>query len=85
MTDTKGPAFGKVTAAAQKVMDGVIPAPYLVIGATDSRYFRAISTEVMNFAASSFMEGYHGIDERLPVTDYQRMIAFITHLIKDAN
>lgn len=85
MTDTKGPAFGKVTAAAQKVMDGVIPAPYLVIGATDSRYFRAISTEVMNFVASSFMEGYHGIDERLPVTDYQRMIAFITHLIKDAN
>ena len=82
MTDTRGAAFGQVTSAVQKVMDSVVPAPYLVIGATDSRYFRQLSSEVMNFSASTFMEGYHGIDERLPLKDYQRMIAFYTHLIK---
>jgi carboxypeptidase PM20D1 len=65
-------------------MDSVVAAPYLVIGATDSRYFRQLSSEVMNFSASTFMEGYHGIDERLPLKDYQRMISFYTHLIKNS-
>lgn len=83
-TDTKGPAFAQVMESVKKVMDNAVPTPFLVIGATDSRYYRPFSTEVMNFTASTFMEGYHGIDERLPVTDYRRMIAFYTHLIKAA-
>lgn len=81
-TNTNGVAFKAVTSSLKKVIDNPVPAPYLVVGATDSRYFRPISTEVMNFSASTFMEGYHGIDERLPVSEYRRMIAFMTHLIK---
>jgi carboxypeptidase PM20D1 len=84
ITNTQGEAFKKVAAAVQKVIDSAAPAPYLVIGATDSRYFRKVSTEVMNFNASTFMEGYHGIDERLPVKEYQRMFTFITHIIRDS-
>lgn len=83
-TNTNGVAYKAVTGSLKKVIDNPVPAPYLVIGATDSRYFRPISSEVMNFSASTFMEGYHGIDERLPVSEYRRMIAFMTHLIKDS-
>lgn len=81
-TDTEGNAFKSITGSVKKVMDDVVPAPYLLIGATDSRYFRPLTSEVMNFSASAFMEGYHGIDERLPVQEYRRMISFITHVIK---
>jgi carboxypeptidase PM20D1 len=83
-TNLSGPAYKAVSGAVGKVIDNAVPAPYLVIGATDSRYFRQICSEVMNFSATTFMEGYHGIDERLPVSEYRRMIAFITHVIKDS-
>lgn len=83
-TSTESEAFEVVGKALKKVIDNPVIAPYLVIGATDSRYFRPLSARVMNFSATSFMEGYHGSNERLPVNEYRRMIAFISHLIKDS-
>ena len=81
MTDFHSDAFRKVADAAMAVSDDLIPAPYIMLGATDSRNFRAISNGVVNFCPTTDGKGYHGIDERVPVKDFQRAIQFYTLLI----
>jgi carboxypeptidase PM20D1 len=81
MTDFHGEAFKKVSDAAMAVSDDAIPVPYVMVGATDSRNFKAISDGVVNFCPTTDGKGYHGIDERLPIKDFQRAIQFYTILI----
>jgi carboxypeptidase PM20D1 len=82
MKSTKGKPFAIVAGNAGKVMDSLVPAPLLMIGATDSRCFGQVSDGVINFSASSLMEGYHGIDERLSVLEFQRMYTFLVHVLR---
>jgi len=83
-TDAGGIAFKKVEQAASSVMDDIIPAPFIMLGATDSRAYRAISDGVINFCPLTDSKGFHGIDERLPIKDIQRAISFYKILIKDS-
>jgi hypothetical protein len=39
-----------------------------------------VSNGVIRFAASIDAKGCHGIDERLPISDFKRMIFFIACL-----
>jgi carboxypeptidase PM20D1 len=81
MTDFHSDAFKRVADAAAAVADDIIPAPFIMLGATDSRNFRTISNGVVNFCPTTDSKGYHGIDERLPVRDLQRAVQFYTLLI----
>ena len=83
-TDAGGEAFKKVERAASAVMDDLIPAPFIMLGATDSRSYRAISNGVINFCPLTDSKGFHGINERLPIKDFQRAISFYKILIKDS-
>jgi len=47
-----------------------------VVGATDSRYFRSFSDAVLNFTPIQDAKGFHGIDERIGVSDIKRMVSF---------
>jgi carboxypeptidase PM20D1 len=84
-TDVRSPAFANVADAATAIADDVIPVPYIMLGATDSRNFRAISDGVVNFCPFTDPKGFHGIDERIGVKDLQRAIAFYTIIMKDAH
>jgi carboxypeptidase PM20D1 len=81
MTDFHSDVFKKAADAANSVEDDVIPVPFVMVGATDSRNYRAISNGVINFCPITDGKGYHGIDERLPVRDFQKAIQFYTYLI----
>ncbi|MFM1794450.1 MAG: hypothetical protein RL642_835 [Bacteroidota bacterium] len=70
------PTFKKIESLTQKVLPNVLVSPYLVVGATDSRYFRPFSEAVLNFSPMQDVKGFHGIDERLGVGDLNRMISF---------
>lgn len=83
-TDPQSGAFRRVASAAMKTVPGVIPAPYQMVGATDSRFFRKISAGVVNFFPMTDAKGYHGIDERLPLIDLQRGIHFIRVLLEES-
>jgi len=83
MTDFHGDAFKKVSDAVSAISEDVIPVPFIMVGATDSRNFRSISDGVVNFCPITDGKGYHGIDERLPVKDFQRAIQFYTILINE--
>ncbi|MBS1608347.1 MAG: hypothetical protein JSS70_06210, partial [Bacteroidetes bacterium] len=67
-----------------KTIPNVIPTPYLMIGATDSKYYRRISDRVLNFSAMTDSKGFHGINERLPIRDFQRNINFMMTIIEES-
>jgi carboxypeptidase PM20D1 len=75
--------FKKIENIIQTSVPNVIVSPFLMIGATDSRYFRSNSESVLNFSAVQDVKGFHGIDERIGITDLHRMIYFYKELLKN--
>jgi carboxypeptidase PM20D1 len=53
-----------------------------MVGATDSRNYRAISNGVINFTPLTDAKGYHGIDERMLISDFEKCYNFYTFLIQ---
>jgi len=84
-TSINSPAFRRVENAIYKNVQHVIPAPHLMPGRTDSRYYRRISDGVVNFLPGIDSKGYHGVNERLPISDLRRCISFISTIIEDGN
>ncbi len=74
--------FKKIENILYASVPNVIVSPFLMIGATDSRYFRNNSEAVLNFSAVQDVKGFHGIDERIGIKDLQRMIYFYKELLK---
>jgi carboxypeptidase PM20D1 len=66
--------------------EGLIVAPYLLIGATDSRHFLPIADQVYRFSGITLRQGdlprVHGVDERISIADYGRAIRFHNQLIR---
>jgi carboxypeptidase PM20D1 len=85
VTSTGSAAFKRVESAIYKTIPKVLPAPYLMVGGTDSRFYRRISDGVVNFFPQTDGKGVHGINERLPILDLQRGIHFITAIIEESN
>jgi carboxypeptidase PM20D1 len=84
VTSLQSSAFRRVESALYKNVPKVIPVPYLGIGATDSRHYRAISDGVVNFFPMTDARGYHGINERISLLDLQRGVAFIMTIIEES-
>ena len=76
LTPSDHPMFKKLEGIVYKVVPNVVVSPYLMVGATDSRYYRSFSSAVVNFAPMKDAKGYHGIDERIPLEDLRRIIFF---------
>jgi carboxypeptidase PM20D1 len=83
LTPSDHPMFKKVEAITYKVVPNAVVSPYLMVGATDSRYFRPFSNAVVNFSPMTDAKGFHGIDERIPVADLHRMIFFYKLLMTE--
>lgn len=62
--------------------------PYLVIGGTDARHYRALSDAVYRFKAGRVdpdtLSRVHGTDERISIDDYAETITFYVRLIENA-
>jgi carboxypeptidase PM20D1 len=74
--------YKRVEKAVRAVVKDVVVAPMLMVGATDSRNYRTISEGVVNFSPLTNAKGYHGIDERMQISDFQKCFNFYTILIK---
>lgn len=81
ITSYENPEFKKMEQIIYKTVPEVIVSPFLMIGATDSRYYRSFSDAVLNFSAVQDVKGFHGIDERIGKADLNRMIFFYNQLI----
>jgi carboxypeptidase PM20D1 len=81
-TNVNSKYYKRVEKAVRAVVKDVVVAPMLMVGATDSRNYRAISEGVVNFTPLTDAKGYHGIDERMLISDFQKCFNFYTLLIK---
>jgi carboxypeptidase PM20D1 len=84
ITPTDSSAFKKIEDICYQVMPDIIPVPFLLMGGTDSRHFDSLSNGVIKFAPSIDSKGYHGINERLPISDFKRMIFFYSLLMMES-
>lgn len=82
VTPVDGYGFKTVETAIRKTFDQTIVAPFLMIGATDSRHFGEVSDQIIKFSPMNDPIGFHGIDERISIKGYQDGIWFFEQLIK---
>ena len=72
----------------RQVFPGVVVAPNATNGATDARFFTALTPQVYRFVPTTFrsddLPRLHGVDERIAVTDYADMIRFYRQLLVEA-
>jgi carboxypeptidase PM20D1 len=84
----ESPGYRAIARAVKEVIPDAIVAPSLVIGATDSRYYRRLSADIYRFAPLRLtpkdITRVHGVDERIGVDQYIDVVRFYARLIEDA-
>lgn len=72
----------------RQIFPDVVVAPYLVLGATDSRHYRSISDKVFQFTPLRMREEeskmVHGTNERLSIENYAQCIRFYIQLLRNS-
>lgn len=79
------PAWKLLRRTILEVAGDVAVAPYLVVGATDSRYYAGLSENVFRFLFNRLgpedLKRIHGTDERIAVANYAEAVAFYYRLL----
>ncbi|MBP7738670.1 MAG: M20 family peptidase [Spirochaetes bacterium] len=86
VSDTGSPEYGALRDVIISLFPGIVVAPFLMVGATDSRHFAAVSRQVFRFTPARIgaddMGRVHGIDERICIDNFADIIAFYAALIR---
>lgn len=89
MSDHTSEGFLLVEKAVKAVFPGVIPSPYLMTGASDSRYMSRICDTCLRFApihiTQSQMDSIHGIDENVDLSALAPAVDFYKYIIQEAS
>jgi len=84
-----GAAYGIVNRTVREVFPDAVVAPGLMVAATDSRHFEAVSDNILKFgpvrATSEDLPRFHGTNERMSVKNYGDMIRFYHQLARNSN
>ncbi|GAB2777401.1 M20 family peptidase [Rhabdobacter roseus] len=79
--------FRVLQRSIQSCYPGVVVTPYLVLGATDARYYRHLSENVYRFTPYQLdeedLKRPHGTNERISVGTFKEMIRFYATFIQD--
>ncbi len=77
-----------ISRTVRELFTGVVVAPGLMIGGTDSRHMVGVAGNVYRFspvrARAEDLSRFHGTDERISAENYIEMIRFYETLIRDA-
>lgn len=83
-TDTEG--FHAIRRAILETAPGTRVAPYLLLAATDSRHFHALTDNVYRFLPVAYtptdLDRLHGTDERIRIEDYHQVVRFFHRLLR---
>jgi carboxypeptidase PM20D1 len=85
VTPAASTGYKKIDESVKKSYPQTITTPFLMIGATDSRFFGDVSKNIIKFSPIIDPIGFHGIDERVSVESYKTALWFYENLIKDLN
>jgi len=82
-TNVRGPYIAIRQTAPQALV-----APALLVAATDSRHYQALTKNIFRFLpiilGPDDTKRYHGIDERIAIEDYERCVRFYAQLIRNS-
>lgn len=88
VSPTSGAAYELLAATVGRTFPEATVAPSPLLGATDARHYARLTPNVYRFAPYPLtpedLERVHGVDERLALEDYGRMIGFYRALIESA-
>lgn len=88
MTSHESQAFKLVEKAVGHVFPGVKTSPYVMTGASDSRYMSRVSENCLRFApfliSDAQMDSIHGIDENVDLTALAPAVDFYKYIITEA-
>ena len=86
VTPTDNTAFSTVENTLHQVFGGIPVAPFMMLGATDSRHYAPIAESVYRFSPMMLqaddIKRVHGLNERIPVEQLGNMVRFFTLLIQ---
>ena len=89
VSDFDSRSFKLLARTIREIMPQAIVAPALLVAASDSRHYAGLTKEVWRFLPLTITAGdvnrYHGVDERISLTDYLRCINFYGQLIKNSS
>jgi carboxypeptidase PM20D1 len=89
VSTTSCEAFTLLSKSIKQQSPQVLIVPYLMMGATDARYYYPLTDHVYRFMAlpmvKSDLSRVHGTDERINIKNYIGYIQFLIQLIKNFN
>ena len=88
VSSASSPGWQLIVAAARAGHPGIVVAPYLVVGGTDSRSMSPVSDDVYRFAAITLgtaeTKMIHGTNEHISLKNLESAIAFYARLLATA-
>lgn len=88
VSDIESPSFTLLHRTIRQTAPEAIVAPSLLVAATDSRHYSALTRNIYRFLPITLRpedtKRYHGIDERISIQDYDRCVRFYTQLIRNS-
>lgn len=89
VSNIEGDGYQLLTRVISESFPGMISAPYLVVGGTDSRHYLPITDNVFRFIPIRMgpddMPRFHGTNERVSVENMGEAVAFYVRLLKELN
>lgn len=83
VTPVKSFGYEKMDRIMKQSYPDILTSPFLMIGATDSRHFGKVSSNIIKFSPMIDPIGFHGINERVSMESYQTALWFFEQLILD--
>ena len=88
LSSSDSDAFRLVERAVRHTFPGVISSPYLMTGASDSRYFSRVSDNCVRFApfqiSQAQLASIHGVDENIDLAALAPAVDFYKYIITEA-
>lgn len=88
VSNVESKGFETIHKTIKEIFPGVIVAPNLVVGGTDSRYYRNLTSNIFRFNPMNLnqdnIKTFHGLNERLPIEDLENAIRFYVRLIENS-
>jgi len=82
IADVGHPTFKHLQKTISAFKKDIVVAPYLMVGASDSRYFTDLTTQVFRFIPFTDIEGLHGVNERIKAEEFKNGVSFYYYFMK---
>jgi carboxypeptidase PM20D1 len=88
VTSVAAEPFQILSRTIRQTIPGAVVTPWLVVGATDSRYYASLTPDVLRFVGAAVgkddVDRVHGTDERIGVSDYVNVVRVYVQLLRNA-